>query len=72
MTGNDKWWDCVYSYKDAMDIPTYKEAESKCFHILYKRMQEDQMKQEEIREFFLTTYGLKYGAFYARVRRIYE
>lgn len=69
MTGNTLWWDRVRSYQEEMKISTYKQAETEVFHILYTRMRGDGMKQEVIREFFLSTFGLKYGAFYARVRR---
>lgn len=70
MTGNSVWWDRVRSYQEDHHITSYKEAETKVFHILYDRMQKDGMKQEDIRTFFESTFGLKYGAFYARVRRI--
>lgn len=70
-SGNDLWKSQIQSMLDDMDGEVHcKEAENELFTKLYMRMVKDGMTQGEIREHFTTTFGIKYTAFYTRLRKV--
>ena len=70
-SGNSLWQSQVYLQQDEMPPKTpYKDAELEAFRVIYKRMEEDGMKQGEIMEHFKTTFNLGYTAFYSRLRKV--
>ena len=70
--GNDLWWSQVSAIHETMPKGThFKEAEIELFYRLYSRMREDGMNQEQIRSHFVTTFNIRYGAFYTRLRKVW-
>lgn len=69
--GNDAWWDQVKELHPTMPSGTHpKETELHVFRILYERMIKDGMTQGAIREHFQEYFGIKYSAFYSRLRKV--
>jgi hypothetical protein len=71
--GNDLWWAQVtYAHSEQRPRITYKEAEIELFSRIYAQMQMDRMSQEQIRDHFESTFGIKHTAFYRRLRKASE
>lgn len=69
--GNDLWWSQVADLHEEMGKGIhFKVAETELFYRLYKRMKGDGCTQQTIREHFEQTFGIKYSAFYTRLRRV--
>ena len=69
-TGNSLWWETVQAFKDEQETKMhFKEAEIEVFYTLWKRMDQDGMTQEAIREHFKSTFDIGHSAFYGRLRK---
>jgi hypothetical protein len=67
--GNDLWWSQIQSMQEDQGGHC-KELEIQLFAKLYLKMMKDGLPQSKIREHFRETFGIKYSAFYARLRKV--
>jgi hypothetical protein len=70
MTGNTLWAEQVES--QLQPGVHYKQAELLVFSKLVTRMREDGLSMEAIRRHFETTFDIKYGTFYRRLKKAGE
>lgn len=70
--GNDLWWSQVAEIHEEMGKGSvhFKVAETELFYRLYTRMKGDGCTQQAIRDHFEQVFGIKYSAFYTRLRRV--